>query len=860
MRDVQGGVIPGATITLTNEGTNATRTMVTNEVGEYMFPKVVPGVYSVLAELTGFKSFERLGIEIGVQRFMVLDIRLEIGGIEETVMVSGETPLIETASASVSSTLENVEMVTLPTSSRNPFSLAMTTPNVVHLHNPQFVRQQDHNSTASMSIAGGPSRGNNYTLDGVSIADFRNRSIIIPSMEAVEEVKIQASTYDAEMGRTGGGVFNTLHRSGSNRWAGSALVQSRPQWGVGQLYFEKRAGDPKPDSYYWLYGGSFGGPIIPDKTFFWASTEGYRTNVTRNQVVTFPSEAMARGDFSQSGVIIYDPLTTRPDPNNSGEFIREPFPGNVIPTDRLDTVGLNLASYLMGMGSGRVSSSANVVDSADQFSFKINHQFSDRLTLSGTYMYNTMEEPGPLFMGGGPSDPNNYVGNRRIHVLALNNTFVANDTTVYTFRYGYTYFRDPWGPTEEFDPSVLGFSQNYLDEITNTFPSIYLPGYGLGSATHGVGGSDVGQYYSHSVNATGSKFIGSHTLKFGGDYRQIGVKAHYQGDSAGWFAFPTSFSHGPNPNSPDPATGDPLADLLLGFPSDGGIDVATPNDFFIHYLGFFVQDDWRVSSDLVLNLGLRVEHEDGIRERKNAFTVGFDRDRPWPIQPVDGMTLRGGLMYAGVDGYADSQGDPTPVKLGPRAGFSWSLNEDTVFRGGYGLFWAPPANRDLYPPRLGTRGYSAYTNYFATNDGYLTPAGTLTDPFPNGVQQPQGGGLGLLTGAGTEVGFVDQFSGSGYVQQFSIGIQRELGSAVAVSLGYLGSRSDHLSIVAETNINQLDTSFFPMGTSLQEQVPNPFFGIPELGNFSEEPTISRGQLLRPLSGSCPPRPSTSLPL
>ncbi len=178
------------------------------------------------------------------------------------------------------------------------------------------------------------------------------------------------------------------------------------------------------------------------------------------------------------------------------------------------------------------------------------------------------------------------------------------------------------------------------------------------------------------------------------------MKAHYQGDSAGWFAFPTSFSHGPNPNSPDPATGDPLADLLLGFPSDGGIDVATPNDFFIHYLGFFVQDDWRVSSDLVLNLGLRVEHEDGIRERKNAFTVGFDRDRPWPIQPVDGMTLRGGLMYAGVDGYADSQGDPTPVKLGPRAGFSWSLNEDTVFRGGYGLFWAPPANRDLYPDQL----------------------------------------------------------------------------------------------------------------------------------------------------------------
>ena len=118
------------------------------------------------------------------------------------------------------------------------------------------------------------------------------------------------------------------------------------------LVLAQEAGDPKPDSYYWLYGGSFGGPIIPDQTFFWASTEGYRTSVTRNQVVTFPTEAMARGDFSHSGITIYDPLTTRSDPNNPGEFVRDPFPGNVIPADRLNPVGLNLASYLLGMGSG----------------------------------------------------------------------------------------------------------------------------------------------------------------------------------------------------------------------------------------------------------------------------------------------------------------------------------------------------------------------------------------------------------------------------------------------------------------------------------------------------------------------------
>jgi hypothetical protein len=180
-------------------------------------------------------------------------------------------------------------------------------------------------------------------------------------MEAIQEVKVQVSTYDAEMGRTGGGVFNTFHRRGSNPWNGSALVQNRPNWGQGQLYFEKEAGTPKADSYYWLWGGSFGGPIVKDKPFFWASTEGYRTSVTRNTIITLPTAAMARGDFSHSDRTIYDPLTTGPDPNNPGAFLRDPFPGNVIPQDRLNPVGLAIASFLTAGSPGNSSASANVV-------------------------------------------------------------------------------------------------------------------------------------------------------------------------------------------------------------------------------------------------------------------------------------------------------------------------------------------------------------------------------------------------------------------------------------------------------------------------------------------------------------------
>lgn len=171
--------------------------------------------------------------------------------------------------------------------------------------------------------------------------------------------------------------------------------------------------------------------------------------------------------------------------------------------------------------------------------------------------------------------------------------------------------------------------------------------------------------------------------------------------------------------------------------------MGTRRDQFVNYYGGFIQDDWRVTSSLVLNLGLRVEHESGLREKENRQTVGFDRERPWPVQPVAGMTLRGGLMFAGVDGYQEHHGDPTTLKLGPRAGFAWTLSASTVLRGGYGAFWTP------YQSTFETSyGYEAFTDLLASNDGGLTPAVGLSNPFPAGVDRPQGSSLGLLTGAG----------------------------------------------------------------------------------------------------------------
>ncbi len=839
VRDVDG-VIPGATVVVQSQSTLTSRTTVTNDVGQYAFPSLQPGTYTVKVEVQGFKAYERPGVEVGVQSFYVLDVVLELGSVEESIVVQADSPLLETGDASRASSLESVELQTLPTASRNPFYLSVTTPNVVPSGVPEFNRMHDQNSTANISIGGGPRGGNNYTLDGVPITDLRNRAVIIPSIEAVEEVKIQVSTYDAEMGRTGGGVFNTLHKTGGNAWHGSGLVQNRPDWAVGQLYFAKQANEPKTEGYYWLYGGSVGGPIIPNRTFFWAATEGFRTSVARNTVLVLPTAAEARGDFSQSNRIIYDPLTTRPDPANPGQYIRDPFPGNVIPPGRLNAVGLNLAAFLAERGSGEVSASASVVDSADQVSLNLQHQFNDRHSLSATYMYYDSEEPAPLFIGG-PSDPGNVELFRQVHFIAVNDTFIPSDDTVLAFRYGYFGFVDEV-QFPQYDPAQLGFSPRYLEQIgVQVFPEIFIDDYYL----LGTWGSEDVLFYSHSVNGTASKLAGNHTFKFGAEYRRIGNDSFVPGPAAGSFGFDAGFTQGPDPTNPDPESGDSLASLLLGYPGGGVLPKTTPFEYFADYFGAFLQDDWRVSERLVLNLGLRIEHETGLREKNDLLTVGFDRESPWPVQPIEGMTLRGGLLYAGVDGNSTQEGDPATLKWGPRAGLSWSLDESTVLRGGYGLFWVP------YQPTCPcarSRGFEAVTFYLASTDG-LTPAGTLTDPFPQGLVEPVGASEGLLTAAGTDIDFPDQFRESAYVQKYSIDVQKKLSGTLVVSAGYLGSRSDRLAIGGQfggpVNINQVDPRFLELGPGLLEPVQNPFYGDSTFGNLSQSPTIPQAQLLRP---------------
>src|SRR5215813_9773854 len=236
-----GGVIPGVEVTLTNEQTNLKRSVVTNERGEYAFASVEPGNYAVKATLQGYKTIDRTGIRIGTQQFLTLDLTMEVGAITENVTVTGEAPLIDTSNASTGTVLDTQALQTLPAPGRNAFMIGASVPTVVPSGDAQFNRQQDQTNASLISLGGGTVRGNNYVLDGVPITDMRNRASANPTIEALEDVKVQVHTYDAEMGRTGGGVFNVTARSGTNTYRGTGFFQTRPIWGQTNNYFAQIA-------------------------------------------------------------------------------------------------------------------------------------------------------------------------------------------------------------------------------------------------------------------------------------------------------------------------------------------------------------------------------------------------------------------------------------------------------------------------------------------------------------------------------------------------------------------------------------------------------------------------------------------
>src|SRR5689334_1728101 len=850
VKDAQG-VIPGATVSLVNQDTGVARETLSNDVGEYSFPGVVPGLYTVRASVQGFKTFEKKDERIGTQQFLTLDIVLEVGAVEETITVAAESPLIETSNASTGEVLDKQTLETLPSISRMAFLASNNVATVTYTGNPHMNRMQDQTEASRISLGGGISVGNNYLLDGYPITDMQNRASISPNIEMVEDVKIQVHTYDAEMGRTGGGMFNASARSGTNRLQGSGFLLMRPGALIAENFFLKIQGQPNPDQYWRNAGGGIGGPIVRNRTFFWFATEAYRDGLTQNGNLHVPTAAERAGDFSalvdSAGrpIVIYDPLTT--DPVTGA---RQPFPGNRIPANRINPVGANMVQYLPlpNVNPGVDNGTANYVaqntpnNLGQQFAGKLDHHFNSNVALSGVYVYQYTEEPAVSFFPDAPFAQGGQ-NNRPVHVGVINNTYVMNSSTVLTLRGGFNTFDDITPLLAPFDAHTLGFNPAFADAIpVQRFPALTLTGYKGASYT----GQGTTHYYSYGTNGALTKLAGEHSLKFGADYRRLGVRSRTYGNSAGSFTFSGQFT-GSNATSPAATSRNAIADLLLGYPSAGTLPINSQVDDFVNYSSAYIQDDYRATSRLTLNYGVRLEHESGLAEKDNNLAVGFDPNAVSPLNVTipagtdplhpEARQVKGGLVYAGVNGAPTTQGNPPAVKVSPRLGAVLTLDRRTVVRGGYGLYWAPWN----YSPVLST-GYSQTTTLVQNNN---VPITSIDNPFPGGLLQPTGNSLGLLSGVSTGVSFFDPNATAPRMQQYSVDVQRQLPGDMSVVVGYVGSRGDHLNFNSAINLNQLPTEYLALGRQLTTLVNNPFFGVAGAGTLATQRQVQLNSLLLP---------------
>lgn len=846
--DKAGAVVQSAVVVLTNEGTNASRSTVTNSSGEYVFGQIVPANYTVGVEMKGFKKSERKNVVLNAQNTVDVDVILEVGNVTESISVTEEVPLIETATASQGQTIDRQKLVDLPNLGRNPYMFSKLAPNVAQVGNPAYMRMQDQSGSSQISVAGGPVRGNNYLIDGVPITDLNNRAIIIASLESVQEMKVQSNTYDAEIGRSGGGMFNTLLRSGTNQYHGSLGGYIRQTDWLANAYFDRGAGRPIVDQPFRNYYGSIGGPIwIPkvyngkDKTFFWGVFEGYRDTQGNSGVTAVPTALERVGDFSATkNTIIYDP-------SNLVNGNRVAFPGNVIPRSRINPAGLGIASTFAApnlpttsLGALNTNYSGKLPSKADQKTIKFDHRLFNWWTANISYLkYNSLE-PGETWFPDLPSTPEQWRLDRRVDATQINSTMTLNPTTVLSLRYGFNRFPNySFTKYQNVDFGALGFSSAFVGQTpTKNFPTISFQNFYPGD-NMGAGGTSSYVPNSKSLNGALSKFIGKHTLKAGADYRKMETTGSDLGDGGGTYSFENRFTR---QSATSNSGGADIADLLLGYPTSASTYVSTKLFEYVRYFSGFVQDDIRLRNNLTLNIGMRWEHETGLQEKYNNLIVGFNPSALNSLSSVVGVPVKGAVQFAGQAGAKTSTGNPTNAKLSPRFGVAYQFNPKTTLRGGYGIFWAPTIA--LNSPYL-SEGYSATTQPLYSADGGITPAITLSNPFPNGKSQPVGNALGDRTGLGIGLTVFDPNAKSTWIEQFSVDVQRELPMGVALSVAYVGSRSHNLVLGTNNlNQNQLLPSFGSLGSGLNKTVNNPYY-VPGGSGIVGSKTISQGQLLRP---------------
>jgi outer membrane receptor protein involved in Fe transport len=874
--DQSGAVVPGAAITLTNNATGINREAVSNDEGYFTMPLLNPGEYRIAVKKDGFKPLVQPSLTLQVNQVARLDFSLETGAVTETVNITGSTAAaLETETSSLGKVVDQQRIQNLPLLGRNPYSLVALVPGA----RPSAGLNDlpvDQISQSFVSINGARGNQNEYLLDGApNTAAAQNQPVVFANPDAVQEFKVETNNFSAQYGRAGGGVFNIVTRSGTNDFHGTAYDYLRNDALNANTFFGNRAGQKKPPFRFNQFGATIGGPIdFPAKvfgpmqyagknrSFFFFSYEAVRFSQGGTYIGSVPTLQQRNGDFSQTRnaagnvIPIYDPATTRANPATPNQFLRDPFPGNVIPRNRFNPVFAKMLEFIpLPNAAGNantavgnfVTTAANRI-SKDTFSVRLDHQLTERHRMSGRFNYDNTPISRPDFYNNIASPTfGRQVFKRRNFGLDYTATF--SPSLVGNFLFSFTRLENNRRPfSNGFDITSLGFPTALKTQlIPESFPSITVAGMGgsfsianAGTANL-LGGNDLISFGDNTASWVGSltKTLNRHTLKFGGETRLLRPNYWQFADTAINFSFAQNFTQGPNPTVAAAAnTGFGFASFMLGIGA-GSYSRAASLATQVKYYGGYMQDDWKVTDKLTLNLGLRYEYESPRTERYNQLT-NFDLNATPPLTAA-GLNLKGALSFVGVNGNPREQWNADRNNFAPRIGFAWNVAPKTVVRGGGGIFYAAMTGVGGASGAFGVSGFEAATSVVTSLNG-VTPLNFLDNPYPTGINQPTGSSLGAATLLGQNIRFVDRNMRQSYSAQWNLNVQRELPGGLLFEAGYAGNRG--LKLQQDLELNQLPDSALALGDALRATVPNPFAGQIRTGTLAAA-TVARAQLLRP---------------
>lgn len=849
--DASDAAIPGARVIVKDAQRNTEFPTTSDAMGRYVVTALPPSSYLLIVEAAGFKRAQVGPFTLQVQQPATVDVRLELGEVATTVEVGATAPLLNTTIANLGQVVDNKFILQMPLLGRSPLALTYLAPGIVGSggrkgeSNTNFVANGARNSTSDVM------------LDGVSVTNVEQNSGITqlkytPSVDAVQEFKVQTNFFSAEFGNTGGAVINMVTKSGTNEFHGAGYHFYRNASLNANDFFANRAGRDLPPFRRHLFGGVIGGPIKKDRVFFFSTYERTDQQNTSTGLLTVPTDAERRGDFSNYRnpqgqlITIYNPFDTFTDA--TGAIKRRPFPGNIVPLSMQhpisrrvieyypapNTQGVQFTNQNNWFGQGVNSSKNNQTDQ------KIDWNISEKNRINGRYSA-AWGKSSPANLFGNAANPfNTGPGKGRTHNAVTDFTRMQNPTTIFTFRAGYLWQYGDRLPFENFSPTQLGLTpliEQNADYLV--FPRFEAEGYAnLGSEGWLVIGREESvTQFSGSM----TKIVGGHNLKTGAEFRHFRLDYLQPGHPSGNFGFIRQITR-EDRFAGSGVQGNGLASMLLGWGSSSNFHHDPWSYSYSRYWGFYVQDDWKVTRKLTLNLGLRYDFDIPRWEKENRYSY-WNLSDPHPIASrVPGLDVRGFFEFTDDKTRSPFNGDYNNFQ--PRLGLAYAVNDKTSVRAGYGLFYT--LSRATIKGHLGS-GFMSNSTVEWSRDANVTQFATLDNPFPNGLNLPPGRSLGPNTFLGLGAGTIVRENRNPEYHSWNFSIQRELPLQSVIEVNYTGSRGTHL-LMPDTSLSRLDPQYWGLGrTTLNALVDNPFFGvITDPRSQLSAPTVPYHRLLRPM--------------